>query len=335
MIKGVDISKWQGVVDFSKVKTVLEFVIIKATEGVGYTDTKFLANQKGVRDAKILLGYYHFARPDLNNTPEAEADYFLKIIGQLKTGELLVLDYECANQVQAHVTWCKKWLDRIFAKTGVRPLIYLNQSQTRKFNWLEVVNANYGLWLASYTHDANNNTGETGQWKTMAMQQYTNKLAVPGISGNVDGNVFFGTLASLKKYGYNPVVVPSSSVSPSTSKSVSPSASASPSEDPCSAEVKALEKELKEAIEAKNAIINDFSDYKTLMAKELATATDKLNVANNSNADLKKANKNLTNEIDLLNAENDRLGTKILAGLKGYSKSELFFAYFGKYPKEA
>lgn len=206
---GNDISRWQGDVNFDTFKNNTQFVIIKATEGNGFTDPKFKRNQTESRRVGLLLGYYHFARPDLGNTPEAEADYFLAIIGDLRENELLALDYECPNQVQAHVDWCRKFLDRIYSKTKVRPFIYLNQAQCKNFDWQKVIDGSFGLWLAAYTYDPNNNTVSMGKFPSMAMQQWSNKQSVPGTSGGIDGNVFFGTIETLKKYGYKkPVVVP-------------------------------------------------------------------------------------------------------------------------------
>lgn len=206
---GNDIARYQGDVNYDVFKNNSQFVIVKASEGVGYTDLKFSRNQIEARRVGLLLGYYHFARPDLGNTPEAEADYFLKTIGALRDGELLCLDYECANQKQEHVDWCRKWLDRVYSATKVRPFIYLNQSQVKSFNWQTVVDGNFALWIAAYTKDPYKNDFATGAFKTAAMQQWTNAQSVPGISGNVDGNVFFGDLATLKKYGYKtPVAQP-------------------------------------------------------------------------------------------------------------------------------
>lgn len=206
---GNDISKYQGDINYDIFKNNTQFVLIKATEGNGYTDPKLNRNQSEARRVGLLLGYYHFARPDLGNTPEAEANFFLSKIGELKENELLALDYECANQKQSDVSWCKKFLDVVFEKTKVRPFIYLNQAQIKNFDWNEVIGGSYGLWVACYTYDPNKNTFVVGEFKSAAIQQWSNKQTVPGISGGVDGNVFFGTLETLKKYGYHtPIILP-------------------------------------------------------------------------------------------------------------------------------
>lgn len=202
MIVGNDIASFQGDINWDTYKNNSHFVIIKATEGNGLVDNKFSRNQSEARRVGIPLGYYHFARPDLGNTPEAEADYFLKVVGAPKDGEVFCLDYEPAGQVQAHVDWCRKFMDRVYEKIGVRCMIYLNQSQVTKFDWKKVIDGNYALWIAAYTYDPNKNNFVTGQWKSAAMQQWTNKQQVPGIPANADGDVFFGDVATFKKYGY-------------------------------------------------------------------------------------------------------------------------------------
>lgn len=233
MILGNDVSKWQGTINFDIYKNNTNFVLFKATEGYSYLDPQFKRNQSEARRVKLLCGYYHFARPDLaGNTPEKEAAWFLAQVGQLQEGEMLVLDYEPEIQVQAHVDWCKRWLDIVYQLTGVKALIYLNQTQVRKFNWQSVIDAGHGLWIAAYTYDPNNNNYEDGQWPFAAMQQWTNKQQVPGIPAVADGNVFFGNESQFKSYGYKTPSSPSQSPSPSASGSPSPSNSPSPSHSP-------------------------------------------------------------------------------------------------------
>lgn len=208
MMLGNDVSVFQGAIDYDTYKKNANFVIVKASEGVGFTDKQFARSQSEARRVGLPIGYYHFARPDLGNDPAVEADWFLKVVGAPVEGEMLCLDFEvsCADPVG----WCKKFLDRIaFMRDGYRPLIYMDQSRTSGFNWKPVVDSGYGLWLASYTYDPNVNTGKIGAWPFMAMQQWTSSQVVPGIIGNVDGNVLFGDLATFRAYGYKkPVVAP-------------------------------------------------------------------------------------------------------------------------------
>lgn len=205
MIVGNDISQY-NTIDWNIYKNNSNFVIIKCSEGTGYTDPQFSVNQFKARQAGLPLGYYHFARPDLGNTPEAEADWFIKAINGLREEEILFLDYEVTYHDP--VGWCKGFLDRIKSTLdGYNGLIYLNQSLIKGNDWSSV-SANYGLWVAAYTYDPNKNNFVTGSWGVAAFQQWTDKQQVPGISGNVDGDVFFGDATQFRKYGYHIPVPP-------------------------------------------------------------------------------------------------------------------------------
>lgn len=200
MVLGNDVSSYQGDIDWDTLKTNANFAGMKATEGIGFIDTKFARNQSESRRVDLPRFFYHFARPDLNNDPAQEADYFLSKVGPLKDGEVLCLDYE----VQYHdpVGWCKLWLERVRFMTGVSPLFYSYQSMLTSNDWSPVVSEGFGLWVAAPTGDPNNNNFVTGAWPFAAMQQWGTE-PVPGISGAVDADVFFGDISTFKKYGYS------------------------------------------------------------------------------------------------------------------------------------
>ena len=208
-INGNDVSQYQGIINYDTYKNNTNFVVIKASEGSNYLDPAFKLNQKEARRVGLEIGYYHFGRPDLNNLPETEADFFLQTVGKPLDGEFFALDYECPNQKQADVDWCLKFMNRVNDKIGVKCLIYLNKSILTRFNWHSVVAGNFGLWLAVYSTSPLDTNFNTGSWPFMSMRQWTNSQIVPGIADKVDGDVFFGDLPTLKKYGYQtPVITP-------------------------------------------------------------------------------------------------------------------------------
>lgn len=209
MLAGIDISQFQKQPNFDTLKKNISFVILKASEGFGYEDPEFKRNQAEARRVGFLLGYYHFARPDLNNAPETEADYFLSVVGKLQNGEMLCLDFEVTYKNYDPVVWCLAFLDRIFEVTKVRPLIYLNQNLIQTLNWQPVVDGDYGLWVASYDGKPDGLNFKT-EWPTVAMKQYTNNAALPGVDGAVDGNSFFGEETVFKAYGYKETTTPPS-----------------------------------------------------------------------------------------------------------------------------
>ena len=198
---GADLSHFQGKIDWNKLKsTNIKFVIQKCTQGVNFIDQTYKTNKVGARKVGILFSSYHFAQ-GLNAIKEA--DWFLKNVGDIQEGEFLVLDWEINHLDPAN--WCREFLDRVFEKTGIRPILYTNEARVKAIDWTPVVNGNFGLWVARYYL----NTGYkpplvspfSGKWPSWAIWQYTSRGKVSGISGNVDMNYTSMSIDTLKKYG--------------------------------------------------------------------------------------------------------------------------------------
>lgn len=202
MLKGIDISHHQKGIDLGAIDT--DFVICKATEGNGYTDEMCDTFYQKAKSLGKKLGVYHFARPDLGNTPEAEADWFVKETLGYHKEAMLILDWESGNLQDT--TWARKWLDRVYSKTGVRPVIYMSASVMRSANWGDVVAGDYGLWVANY--GSNDGTAQDSvfdkyplkYWDFYALWQYTSVGRLNGYNGNLDLNYFSGDSSAWDKY---------------------------------------------------------------------------------------------------------------------------------------
>lgn len=220
MLKGIDISKYQNGIDISKLD--VDFVICKATEGVGYTDNCCDKFYQQAKKAGKKLGVYHYARPDLGNTAIVEADYFLKETTGYHKEAILVLDWEAGDL--GNISWAKAWLDRVYEKTGVKPMIYMSESPANSYDWSSVANADYGIWVAKY----GSNNGQQGtkptakDWPFIAMWQYTSKGRLNGYNGNLDLDIFYGDKTAWDKYagGYPSTSSGSTSTSTISTKSV-------------------------------------------------------------------------------------------------------------------
>ncbi|WP_225048517.1 GH25 family lysozyme [Lacticaseibacillus kribbianus] len=176
------------------------FVIVKATEGVGYQNPAMVANLAQARAAKRLIGLYHYLR---NNDPVREADYFVGVVRPYLGQALLALDIEDAPLLsQAGPDHGLIFLQRVVALTGVRPLVYTNRSEEQARNWAKVAAAGFGLWLAQY----NNYNVVNGYaprplpapprwWPKATLFQYTASGRLPGWSGALDFDVFNGNAA--------------------------------------------------------------------------------------------------------------------------------------------
>lgn len=198
MLKGIDISVYQKSVDFSSLKEKgVDFVFIRSSYGAPdpghtteqYTDAWFARNRDEVRRAGITHGFYHFAYPQVN-TAKAEAEHFLKVVGDLQVGEMVVLDFE-----QPHPNppeWCSAFLRIVREATGVHPFIYLNLATIQRHDWSAVAE-HHPLWLARWDNNPAS-APPTLNWPAgIPLRQY-------GLVDFMyaDGNVAY---ESLEKYG--------------------------------------------------------------------------------------------------------------------------------------
>lgn len=186
-MKVLDISHYQTVKDWAKIAKEVPCVILKATQGLAYIDPTFQNYRKNARENGLLVGAYHFAD---GNSYLLEAEHFLETVGEMQTGEFLVLDYEI--HLENPVQWCTSFLNHIQLKMGFRPLLYINTSTYKNFDW-----KNENFWLASY--GVNDGKVHTIPYKCV-LHQYTSRGKIGGIDGNVDLSVG-ENLEDLKKLG--------------------------------------------------------------------------------------------------------------------------------------
>jgi len=206
-VDGLDVSHWQGDINWTKVAlNDYIFTFAKGTEGVGWTDVNFFTNINEGTEAGVVMGVYHFARPDLGNTGQEEAEYFLSVVGDyLESGYLRpVLDLEVGSYLgkEALSAWVLDWLQTVENQSGVAPLIYTNYNYVSYFLTDPV--ADFDLWIAYWncnptpTYDI----PPTGMWSDWGFWQYCVKSAgfVPGIHTPIDVNIFNGVEEGLSEF---------------------------------------------------------------------------------------------------------------------------------------
>lgn len=182
-MKGVDVNGAKGPIDWRKVRNAgFEFAFLKATEGRTFDDERFSFNRRAAKAAGLKVGAYHFARPD-NNTPEAEANHFLRV-ARPKRGELLpVLDWE-TNPPTA--SWAVRFLQLVERAIGAPPILYTFPDflrRTGSFGQLQ----RFPLWYARFgPNDGGVHPATPPQGFKFAVHQFTSRGHVPGISGFVD-----------------------------------------------------------------------------------------------------------------------------------------------------
>ncbi|KAL2785168.1 glycoside hydrolase superfamily [Aspergillus keveii] len=133
-VQGFDISNWQPNVDYQGAyDSGARFVMIKATEGTGYTDPTFSKHYTGATNAGLIRGGYHFARPS-SSSGSAQATYFLAHGGGwsadgITLPGMLDLEAGCYGlSASAMVSWIEDFGETYKAKAGRYPMIYTTTS---------------------------------------------------------------------------------------------------------------------------------------------------------------------------------------------------------------
>lgn len=207
-LEGIDVSRWQGSIDWAKVKGAgKRFVIAKATEGIGFRDANYTANRSGAMAAGLKVTAYHFARPDLNPTdPTGEADWFVDNMNLVKGMLVPALDLERSGgmSISKLQDWVAAWLDRVYERTGVRAMIYVSPAFWKTYLGDTTMFAADGysvLWVAHWGVSAPTVPANNWGGKSWTFWQYTSDGSVPGIDGRVDLDRFNGTDLTRVTYG--------------------------------------------------------------------------------------------------------------------------------------
>lgn len=199
-LNGADVSSHNTVAAYNCAVIPGDFIIIKISEGTGYTWPRWRACANEALNAGKRVGFYDFARPDAVG-PIAEAQYFVSRAKQFKGRVWTFLDYE----TNRNVGWAKAWLDYVAAQMGHNPGIYLSAGTVNSANWSSI-SGTYALWIAGYWHGYTRFNGfspyalpyRTGSWSTVSMFQYTSSGYLNGV-GPYDLNVFYGSAATWDK----------------------------------------------------------------------------------------------------------------------------------------
>lgn len=187
---GIDVSKWQGNIDFEKVKQAgCEFVIIKAAgsyiDGELYTDPRFFENIENALKNNLKVGVYF--NSDANNVEMAkqEIDYTLNLIKDYDIELGIAYDWENFTDfntynISLHTLneMSKVFLDEVQNK-GYKPILY-----SSKYYLENLWDKNYDIWVAQY---ADNNTYE-GEY---IMWQQCSDGRIDGINAYVDIDIMY------------------------------------------------------------------------------------------------------------------------------------------------
>ena len=199
-IHGIDISHHQGKINWQDLKDhgmidefPVRFVMIKATEGATRIDPNFEDNFYQAREYGFTRGAYHFY--SVHSAAQPQAAFFIRKV-KLENGDLPpVLDVEHKPKNQTDEEFKQsvlQWLDIVEKHYGVKPIIYTYYKfKTRYLS--DPVFDDYPYWIAHYYVDS---VEYQGKWK---FWQHTDVGRLPGIKGNVDFNIYNGSMYDLRK----------------------------------------------------------------------------------------------------------------------------------------
>lgn len=193
---GIDVSVWQGQIDWKKVKAAgVDFAMIRvgyrgSEQGVLKEDTYAQTNYAGATAAGIKVGAYFFSQAITVEEAVEEAKYLLNLIKDWKVDMPIVFDWEFVgggsrtDGITARtLTNCSKAFCDTVSAAGYKSMIYFNTDQSFNSLYLREL-TDYKFWLAQY------DTVLNYPYK-IDMWQYTETGSVPGIKGNVDINLYF------------------------------------------------------------------------------------------------------------------------------------------------
>ncbi len=201
-VEGIDVSKWQGDIDWQTVKSAgVSFAFIKSTEGGDHLDERFLENWNGAKAAGVPRAAYHFVF--WCRTAHEQAAWFKQNVPVDKDALPPVLDLEWnaeSRTCPARIPFgeardkIRVMLKAMEEHTGKKPIIYTD------ITFHEDVLGNsfdeYPYWVRSTAAEPH----ERYKDRAWSFWQFTTTGLMPGVRGHVDRSVFAGSKAEWDKF---------------------------------------------------------------------------------------------------------------------------------------
>ena len=184
---GIDVSKWQGDIDFSKLKSAgVEFVIIRIGSSTGingenFIDSKFIQNIKNANSVGIPVGVYFYSYANSVDRAISDAKWIIENIKDYKVELPIAFDWENWGSFNTYelsffglTNMAKRFMDTV-KDAGYDAMLYSSKTYLENI-WMSV---DYPVWLAHYTKNTNY-AGDYSYW------QICSNGRVDGINGDVD-----------------------------------------------------------------------------------------------------------------------------------------------------
>lgn len=190
-IKGIDVSHWQGKIDWSKVaKDGIKFAVIKCTQGSedgsAIFDKRFIENVKGANANGITTHAYHYLVCISESDAVAEADWFIKNVKKADVKGYLFVDVEdkvLGSNKEVITKYINAFLNRLREKGFKKVGVYCNRNWYQNYIIPRKVHGPVLWWVAAYNN--------RGAGVVCDIWQHTSSGRVNGINGNVDMNIAY------------------------------------------------------------------------------------------------------------------------------------------------
>ena len=187
-LRGIDVSYWQGAIDWKRVKASgVDFAFLRTSVSDYYSDETFYYNITEAQRAGIKVGVYHYCKATTVESARTEARFFLEALEPYKLDFPIVLDIEDRTQEALGVDELTR-IAAVFCeeikKAGYTPMIYSSASWlNNRLNMSKL--SEYEVWVAHWGTTRPAYRGSYGVW------QYSSEGRVSGISGDVDLNIAY------------------------------------------------------------------------------------------------------------------------------------------------
>lgn len=189
--EGIDVSDWQGYIDYSQVKNSgIDVVYIKASQGNSIKDPYFEINYENAKANNLKVGFYHFLTATTVEEAEQQATFFTSVISGKQVDCKLAMDYEQFDGIDTQLInqIAMAFMQKVEELTKKQVIIYSDLYNSESTFNSELASQGE-LWLAYYG-DYRNLENTNSSWNTFIGVQYTDQGNVAGINGNVDRDLF-------------------------------------------------------------------------------------------------------------------------------------------------
>jgi len=195
-LKGIDVSQYQGVIDWSKVsKAGIQFAIVRASLGQTTRDSTFASNVAGAQKNGLAVGAYHYSYAENVAQAQAEAKNFLAAVKDQRLTYPLVYDLENnTNTTKNFGTWSDLAVTflRTLESAGYFAMLYSNKYSLETIYDAAKI-APFAVWIAQWAPKCTYQ-GPYGIWQT------TDSGKVAGVTGAVDADISYVDYAAIIRH---------------------------------------------------------------------------------------------------------------------------------------